>query len=167
MRNYNHRRSLNKIWAQEGRLFRQKVVIFPSFSSVIMNFFLINRTSFIYWSSSPKTSKSLMLEVAIVLKLTLFLVRSLKCLTPGPLSPKFSRWPQFSFQDFDNRCQGKHNTKIWGSSWCKRLKVRSSLSYWKTFCWAYNCAPQKVSHVQITITLKPYLVEKILTSLKT
>ena len=39
MRNYNHRRSSDKIWAQEGRLFRQKVVIFPSFSSVIMNFF--------------------------------------------------------------------------------------------------------------------------------
>ena len=36
MRNYNH---LDKIWAQEGRLFRQKVVIFPSFSSVVMNFF--------------------------------------------------------------------------------------------------------------------------------
>ena len=39
MRNYNHRRSSDKIWAQEGRLFRQKVVIFPSFSSVFMNFF--------------------------------------------------------------------------------------------------------------------------------
>ena len=39
MRNYNHRRSSDKIWAQEGRLFRQKVVIFPSFSSVIMIFF--------------------------------------------------------------------------------------------------------------------------------
>ena len=39
MRNYNHRRSSDKIWAQGGRLFRQKVVIFPSFSSVIMNFF--------------------------------------------------------------------------------------------------------------------------------
>ena len=48
MRNYNHRRSSDKIWAQEGRLFRQKVVIFPSFSSVIMNFFLTNRTSFVY-----------------------------------------------------------------------------------------------------------------------
>ena len=39
VRNYNHGRSSDKIWAQEGRLFRQKVVIFPSFSSVIMNFF--------------------------------------------------------------------------------------------------------------------------------
>ena len=39
MRNYNHRRSSDKIGAQEGRLFGQKVVIFPSFSSVIMNFF--------------------------------------------------------------------------------------------------------------------------------
>ena len=83
MRNYNHRRSSDKIWAQEGRLFHQKVVIFPSFSSVIMNFFLTNRTSFVYWSSSPKPSKSLMLEVAKVLKLTLFLVRPLKSLTPA------------------------------------------------------------------------------------
>ena len=38
MRNYSQRRSLEKTWAQEGRLFRQKVVIFPSVSSVIMNF---------------------------------------------------------------------------------------------------------------------------------
>ena len=83
MRNYNHRTSSDKIWAQEGRLFRQKVVIFPSFSSVIMNFFLTNQTSFVYWSSSPKTSKSLMLEVAKVLKLTLFSIRSLKSLTPA------------------------------------------------------------------------------------
>ena len=47
-RNYNHRRSSDKIWAQEGRLFRQKV-IFPSFSSVIMNFFFspIGLVSFI------------------------------------------------------------------------------------------------------------------------
>ena len=37
--NYNQGRSLDKICGQEGRLFRQKVVIFPSFSSVIMNFF--------------------------------------------------------------------------------------------------------------------------------
>ena len=94
MRNYNHRRSSDKIWAQEERLFRQKVVIFPSFSSVIMNFFLTNRTSFVYWSSSPKNSKSLMLEVAKVLKLTLFSVRSLKSLTPAfsqifPVTPIF------------------------------------------------------------------------------
>ena len=64
------------------------------FSSVIMNFFLTNRTSFVYWSSSPKTSKSLMLEVAKVLKLTLFSVRSLKSLTPAfsqifPVTPIF------------------------------------------------------------------------------
>ena len=48
IRNYNHGRSSDKIWAQEGRLFRQKVVIFPSFSSVIMNFFLINWANFAY-----------------------------------------------------------------------------------------------------------------------
>ena len=39
MRNYNYHKSLDKIWAQEGRLFRQKIDIFPSFSLVIMNFF--------------------------------------------------------------------------------------------------------------------------------
>ena len=39
MRTYNHRRSSDKIWAQEGRLFRQNVVTFPTFSPVIMNFF--------------------------------------------------------------------------------------------------------------------------------
>ena len=39
VRNNNHRRSSNKIWAQEGILFSHKVVIFPSFSLVIMNFF--------------------------------------------------------------------------------------------------------------------------------
>ena len=38
-RDYNHRKSSDKIWAQEGRLFRQKHVIFPSFSLVTMNFF--------------------------------------------------------------------------------------------------------------------------------
>ena len=74
--------------------FVKKVVIFPSFSSVIMNFFLTNRTSFVCWSSSPKTSKSLMLEVAKVLKLTLFSVRFLKSLTPAfsqifPVTPIF------------------------------------------------------------------------------
>ena len=50
MRNYNHCTSLDKIWAQEGssRLFYQKVVIFLSFSSVIMNFSLpIELISFI------------------------------------------------------------------------------------------------------------------------
>ena len=39
MRDYNNRRSSDKIWAQERRLFRQNNVIFPSFSSVTMNFF--------------------------------------------------------------------------------------------------------------------------------
>ena len=39
MRDYNDRRSLDKIWAQERRLFLQKGVIFLSFSSVIMIFF--------------------------------------------------------------------------------------------------------------------------------
>ena len=39
MRDYNHRRSSDKIWAQEGRFFREQVVIFPSFSSVTMIFF--------------------------------------------------------------------------------------------------------------------------------
>ena len=37
--NYSHGRSSDKIRAQEGRLFRQKVVIIPSFFSVIMIFF--------------------------------------------------------------------------------------------------------------------------------
>ena len=94
MRNYNHRRYSDKIWSQEGKFFRQKVVIFPSFSSVIIHFFLTNRTSFVYWSFSPRTSKSLMLDVAKVLKLTLFSVRSLKSLTPSfsqifPVTPIF------------------------------------------------------------------------------
>ena len=61
---------------------------------MIMNFFLSHRTSFVYLSSSPKTSESLMLEVAKVLKLTLFSVRSLKSLTPAfsqifPVTPIF------------------------------------------------------------------------------
>ena len=46
MRDNNHRRSSNKIWAQEERLFLQKGVIFPSFSSVTMKFFLTNQTNF-------------------------------------------------------------------------------------------------------------------------
>ena len=58
-------------------------------------------TSFVYWSSSPKTSKSLMLEVAKVLKLTLYSVRSLKSLTPA-FSQIFPVTPIF-FHDFDNR----------------------------------------------------------------
>ena len=97
MTNYNHHKSSDKIWAQEGRLFGQKVVIFPSFSSVIMNLFLTNRTNFVYGSSSPKTSKSLMLEVAKVLKLTLFSVRSLISLTPA-FSQIFHVTPIFFFK---------------------------------------------------------------------
>ena len=82
MRNYNHRKSSDKIWAQEGRLSGQKAVIFPSFSSVIMNFFSsIELIPFID-PLHAKNSESLMLEVAKVLKLTLFSVRSLKSLTP-------------------------------------------------------------------------------------
>ena len=97
MRIYNHCRSSDKIWAQEGILFRQNVAIFPSFSSVIMNFFLTNRTNFVFSSSSPKNSKGLMLEVAKVLKLTLFSVRSLKSLTPAffhifPVTPIFFKF---------------------------------------------------------------------------
>ena len=48
MRDYNHRKSSDKIWVQDGRLFLKKNVIFLSFSSVIVNFFsLIELTSFI------------------------------------------------------------------------------------------------------------------------
>ena len=97
MRNYNHRRSSDKIWAQEGRLFRWKVVIFPNFSSVITNFFsLIGLISFID-PLRQKIAKSLVLEVARVLKLTLFSVRPFKSLTLAfspeifPLTPTFFR----------------------------------------------------------------------------
>ena len=110
MKNYNHHRYSDKIWAQEGRLFRQKVVIFLSFSSVIMNFFLTNRTNFLYRSTSPKYSKSLMLEVANVIKLAISLVRSFKSLTLA-FSQIFPVIPIFS-QDFDNRYKGRHNSKI-------------------------------------------------------
>ena len=96
MRNYNHITvDLRiKFGLRKGNCFVKKVIIFLSFSSVIMSFFLTNRTSFVYQSSSPKTSKSLMLEVAKVLKLTLFSVRSLKSLTPAfsqifPVTPIF------------------------------------------------------------------------------
>ena len=85
-----------KFGLRKGDCFVKKL----SFSQVFLPwswfFFLINRTSFIYWSSSPKNGKSLMLEVAKVLKLTLFSVRSLKVWSP--LSPKFSRWPQYFFK---------------------------------------------------------------------
>ena len=47
MKDYNHRRSWDKIWAQDGRLFRQKIVILLRFSSVIVNLFsLIELISF-------------------------------------------------------------------------------------------------------------------------
>ena len=81
MKNYNHRRSSDKIWAQEGRLFHQKNL---SFSQVFLRWswiFSHQLDCFVFWSCSPKTSKSLMLKVAKVLGLTLFSVRSLKSLT--------------------------------------------------------------------------------------
>ena len=96
MRSYIHHGSSDKIWAQEGRLFRQKVVIFSSSSSVIMNFLL---DPFVHKSSSQKNSESLILVDAKLIKLTLF---SLKSLTS--LSPKF-------FLDFDNSYLGRHNIK--------------------------------------------------------
>ena len=87
MRDSNHRRSL-------GDCFVKKDVIFQSFSSVTMNFFSSNRNNLVYGSSSPKNSKSLMLQVAKVLKLTLFSVRSLTSLTPA-FSQIFSVIPLF------------------------------------------------------------------------
>ena len=69
---YNHRGSLDKIWAQEERLFRQKDDIFPCFSLVTLNFFSqIGLISFID-SFHQKIGESPMLEVAKVLKLSLF-----------------------------------------------------------------------------------------------
>ena len=80
MKDYNHRRSSDRIWAQEERLFRQKMS-FSRVFSVTKNFFsLVVLISFIN-PLHQKNSKSLMLEVAKVLKLTLFSVRSLKSLT--------------------------------------------------------------------------------------
>ena len=73
MRDNNHRRSSNKIWAQEGRLFLQKGVIFPSFSSVTMNFVSHQSDKFSLLILFTKKSKSLMLEVAKILELTTFL----------------------------------------------------------------------------------------------
>ena len=69
-----------KCGLRKGDFFK-KVVIFQSSSEVITNFFLTNRNNFFYWSSSPKNSKSLMLKVDKVLKLTLFKVRSPRSLT--------------------------------------------------------------------------------------
>ena len=101
IRNYNQGISSDKIWAQEGKCFLQKVFLFPSSSSVIMNLFLTNWANFAYWSSSPKNIKSLILEAAKVLKLILFSVRSLKSLSPT-FSQIFSVTPDF-FQNFENR----------------------------------------------------------------
>ena len=91
MRDYN--RSLDKIWAQDGRLFRQKIVIFPRFSSVILIFFSLTEL-ILFIDPLHQKNSSLMLEVAKVLKLTLFSVRSLKTLTPlfsqiFPMTPVF------------------------------------------------------------------------------
>ena len=43
MKGYNHRRSSDRIWAQDGKLFRQKVVISLLFSLMIMNFFSLTQ----------------------------------------------------------------------------------------------------------------------------
>ena len=46
---YNNPKSSDKIWAQDGGLFLQKIVIFLCFSSVISRkVFFTNRTDFIY-----------------------------------------------------------------------------------------------------------------------
>ena len=83
-----------KFGVQEGRLFLQKGVIFPSSSSVTMNFFSPIRLIFFIDPLHQKESKSLMLEVAKVLKFELFSVRSLKSWTPSfsqifPVTPVF------------------------------------------------------------------------------
>ena len=101
MRENNHRRSSDKIWAQVGKIFRLKNVIFLPLSLVMMIFYFINQTNFVGLSTSPKNKEILMSEVAKALKLTLFTVRSLKALTPA-FSQIFSVTPNF-FQDFDNR----------------------------------------------------------------
>ena len=73
MRNYNHRSSSDKIWAQEGRLFGQKVVIFLSFSLVIMNFFSpIELVSFID-PVHQKLAKAWCWKLPKVLKVDTFL----------------------------------------------------------------------------------------------
>ena len=84
---------LIKFWLRKGDCFVKKL----SFSFVFLRWswiFFTNRTDFIYWSTSPKNSRNLMLEVANLLKLTLFSVRSLKTLTPAfsqifPVTPIF------------------------------------------------------------------------------
>ena len=76
-----------------------------------------------------------MLEVAKVLKLTLFPVRSLKTFTLifSQIFPVTSIFCQY----FDNRYYGMHNTNIWGRFWCKRLKAQLSfketyMTHWVT-----------------------------------
>ena len=110
IRDYNHRRSSDTIGL------RWKIG-FPNNSRFLAFFFgdhevlfFTNRTNFVYQSTSAKNSKSLMLEVATVLKLTLFPVRSRKALTCTffqifPLTPAFCQY-------FDNKYYGMHNTKI-------------------------------------------------------
>ena len=71
-----------------------KKLSFPAFLFGDHEFFFTNQTNFVCWSTSPKNSKILMLEVANVIKLTLFSVRSLKTLTPAfsqtfPVTPMF------------------------------------------------------------------------------
>ena len=58
-----------------------------------------------------------------VLKMILFPVRSLKTLTLA-FSKIFLVTPIFC-QYFDNRYYEMHNTKVWGSFWCKRLKTQN------------------------------------------
>ena len=112
VKNYSHHRSSDKIWAQDGRLFRQNIVIFLRFSSMIMNFFSLIELNFVYIPTSPKNSKSLLLEVAKVLKWTLFSVRSLK-LRP-PLSPNFSSHPNFFFKVLTTGTKGCVTQKFEG-----------------------------------------------------
>ena len=91
MRDYNHGRFSNEIWAEDGRQFRQKPVIFMRFSSVIMIFFsLIELISFID-PLHQKEQQSLMLEVAKVLKFSSVNSRSDPLKLIPPLSPKFFR----------------------------------------------------------------------------
>ena len=68
--------------------------------------------TFSHWSNwfrllilLTKTSKSLMLEVAKVLKLTLFSLSDPLKVWP-PLSPKFSWWPQFFFKILTTGAKG-------------------------------------------------------------
>ena len=79
-----------KFGLRKGDCFVEKMSCSPIFFAVTMNFFLTNLTYFVYWSSSPKNNKTLMLEVAKILKLTLVSGISLKSLTPA--SYQIFRW---------------------------------------------------------------------------